>query len=409
MRPALVLALALAAALAGCVSHTDPELADRVRAEVKEWLAAVPLPSVEANGAVSVLRGAGRLEKPPARLVREDFDPSAEEDAKLLEAYLARNAEALADIEKGLEAAEFAYTTDFDRGIRATIPSLAHVRNAMIALNGRGHRARARGDAAQACTEYLKTLRLGASMQGHEFLITRMMASAVESAGFRAIWRIFQTPPPPEVLATLLEGMKTLHGMRQPLAEALDTEYYCFQMTELARAAAGESDFKSDYRKDYEMFRKWREIYGTLDATRYWEIPAEVREGRVEDLLASGETSGADFANVAIPSLTRCYVSAAEVECLWRGAILMGAILLHQAREGALPASLAALGAAVPEAVRTDPFSGKDFVYRIAGEDFWLYGAGANGKDDGGRAPLRFDERSDPDEVLLDAVFHRPR
>jgi hypothetical protein len=61
------------------------------------------------------------------------------------------------------------------------------------------------------------------------------------------------------------------------------------------------------------------------------------------------------------------------------------------------PANLSAF----PKEIRTDPFSGKNFIYRSSSMDFKLYSVGRDGRDDGGET----DEVGvDPDLVLEEAA-----
>lgn|GEM_PF-4150144 len=67
------------------------------------------------------------------------------------------------------------------------------------------------------------------------------------------------------------------------------------------------------------------------------------------------------------------------------------AVRLHRRRTGSYPSSLDALQLGE---TAIDPFSGKPMIYRAdARRGFQLYSIGANGKDDGGRAPYGSDWR----------------
>jgi len=69
-----------------------------------------------------------------------------------------------------------------------------------------------------------------------------------------------------------------------------------------------------------------------------------------------------------------------------RGAAALGLkVLVARKQTGRIPASLAEVASPVP----LDPFSGKEFVYRVLPDGHVVYSVGRDGKDDGG------DERSD--------------
>ena len=56
----------------------------------------------------------------------------------------------------------------------------------------------------------------------------------------------------------------------------------------------------------------------------------------------------------------------------------------YHARSDKWPTSLRAIADLPPE-LRIDPFSNKDFCYRVQGDDMTLYSVSINGQDDGGK------------------------
>jgi len=61
----------------------------------------------------------------------------------------------------------------------------------------------------------------------------------------------------------------------------------------------------------------------------------------------------------------------------------------------------------------TDPFSGSYFVYRCAGNDFYLYSVGQDGKDEVGGGEVPFFENEllfyySGAEAFRDIIFHAP-
>ena len=74
--------------------------------------------------------------------------------------------------------------------------------------------------------------------------------------------------------------------------------------------------------------------------------------------------------------------------------------MAYKDRFGAYPKSLDELRSKLGWKLQTDPFSGKDFVYRRQGKGFLLYSIGENLKDDGGLDPRRGNvKREDADIV----------
>ncbi len=113
------------------------------------------------------------------------------------------------------------------------------------------------------------------------------------------------------------------------------------------------------------------------------------------------------------PSLSRCIVLAAEPEAQRRATHLLYALHIQHNRTGEWPATIGGI-VGVSRAIRTDPFSGKDFCYRIQDGRPLLYSVGFNGKDDGGKHDRYWGERCNTngtEYTATDYVFWpiRPR
>ena len=84
-----------------------------------------------------------------------------------------------------------------------------------------------------------------------------------------------------------------------------------------------------------------------------------------------------------VPALDRAYLLNARNETGRRGTQLAWAVHLFHARNGRWPASLDELPADGSK-MRTDPFSGRDFVYQLTQTVPTIYSSSENGTDDGG-------------------------
>jgi hypothetical protein len=236
-----------------------------------------------------------------------------------------------------------------------------------------------------------------------------MVSHAICRVGLDPLMALLSTPPSsPSEPEAILKALLRLQARRGSLRDGLDGEYFGFQLKELARVAAGESDFRSDFREDYAILKQWRAFYLNANPARFHEAPPEVREQRVEEKLGMADRKDAVFSKVALPSLGKTIVAAACHEAVWRGVLTLAAVRLFQAREGRLPKDLAELGSLVPEDLRTDPFTGKPLLYAPAGESFLLYSAGVNCRDDWGRASFLAHEDSYLLAGQADIVFHKP-
>lgn len=110
-----------------------------------------------------------------------------------------------------------------------------------------------------------------------------------------------------------------------------------------------------------------------------------------------------------LPSLSRVYQLVNRQEASRRATQLTYAIHLHKARTGQWPTSLDDLPLRYTQDVRTDPFSGEDFVYRLTDNGPLLYSTSENGLDDGGSHHRRWGDKNNDDEESDDHVFWPPQ
>jgi hypothetical protein len=107
-------------------------------------------------------------------------------------------------------------------------------------------------------------------------------------------------------------------------------------------------------------------------------------------------------------SVERAYELMRRTEASRRVTQLIYNVELFKARNGRPPASLDELPAEQIAEIRTDPFSSKDFVYRLAESGPVIYSASANGRDDGGVHSPNWGDRDD-ETKSDDYVFWPPQ
>ena len=81
---------------------------------------------------------------------------------------------------------------------------------------------------------------------------------------------------------------------------------------------------------------------------------------------------------------------------------------LFKARNGRYPGSLDELPADNIQHVRTDPYSGQDFAYRVNENGAMIYSLSENGKDDGGVHSPKWGDRGHAPESD-DYIFWPPQ
>jgi hypothetical protein len=171
------------------------------------------------------------------------------------------------------------------------------------------------------------------------------------------------------------------------------------------------SRFVYNYRYDVEIWRKAARIWRSTGPAKYYALPPEARSPEKFRETIGLPLTGiyAILTRLSLPALIRQVDRLAGIETVWRGAIALSAIRLFEAQNGRLPKNLKELGNLVPEEFLIDPFSGKEIVYRLEGNDFCLYSVGLDGVDGNAASGVPyFKEKKSPYD-LQDIIFHAPR
>ncbi len=100
-----------------------------------------------------------------------------------------------------------------------------------------------------------------------------------------------------------------------------------------------------------------------------------------------------EIVKMLIPNLGRAIVLRFRTEALCRGTRLLYELSAFHDKNNAWPDSLDKLPG-VPAAAKTDPFSGKPFIYKRDDDAFTLYSVGINTRDDGGKHDPKFGEKT---------------
>lgn len=199
---------------------------------------------------------------------------------------------------------------------------------------------------------------------------------------------------PEPTMAAALAAIDKLSSDVPPMAMALE----CERGIGRAAFAAGT---RSRKRLDHFYDR-------VLEASR---TPRTQRRARgldpesIEAELGRGDA----VLKLLVPSVGGFLSGADQVQTELDATRLILAVLIHRERTGSLPESLGALAPGLLETLPLDPYSGGAFVYRITpgqGLGFVLYSVGADGRDDGGRAPGPDGSAFSPDTGQgFDAVY----
>ncbi|MFQ5490966.1 MAG: sialidase family protein [Phycisphaerae bacterium] len=173
---------------------------------------------------------------------------------------------------------------------------------------------------------------------------------------------------------------------------------------------------------DDDLFQRIDEM--TLDDAKeavdafdgyYLEMANDFRAGypdvRAADMDAAAEryVHTNALTEALMPSLSRVHALRARAEASRRATQLAYATHLFKARNGRWPASLDELPEHYDPKMRTDPFTGRDLVYRVGEQGPTIYSASENGLDDGGIHSPRWDDEITNPVGSDDHVFWPPQ
>ena len=279
-------------------------------------------------------------------------------------------------------------------------------------------------DAWETCFRSAGHLNQGATLI-EELVSTAERALTNENARWALAHGVFtgdQLEEALDVLRTADPGnpdpMRTVRGEH---AFSMDTAQWMFWPDE----PGGEPHFRDDRvtdllglsEEDKQRLRQTtgqevRDAVQTLD-TYYRELEdafsvgyPEVRAADIQELWERHGTSNA-VTEFVLPSLSRVHSLRTRSETSRRATQLAYATHLYHERHGQWPASLDDLPAEYGYEMRTDPFTGRDFGYRVTEDGPTIYSLSENGIDDGGDHAARWED-SPTESGSDDHVFWPP-
>jgi len=148
----------------------------------------------------------------------------------------------------------------------------------------------------------------------------------------------------------------------------------------------------------------------------YRELAEQMRIGypevRARDLEATESNTinaSPPLTKMMLPSLSRYHKLRTRTEASRRATQLAYATHIYHARNGHWPKSLDELPANMGDTMRIDPFTGRQFGYRVTDEGPTIYSLSENSVDDGGVHSPRWDDKVENDAGSDDYVFWPPQ
>jgi hypothetical protein len=227
-------------------------------------------------------------------------------------------------------------------------------------------------------------------------VIPRLIATAGDALAWDALLRLLGTAEEPAALADRqLAKVIKLCKPRQP-PELL---VFCEHVVDYSTWQQGDrfGDREAEY---IAALDRCAGLMAEHAQTPIWR--AQDLEKRIEECVEEVPRPG--MANLTTPIRLEH-----RLETIRRGTLLTYVLWDHYHDHGKFPRTLDELEAPIVRSIRTDPFSGKDFVYKKRRGTFKLYSVWKNRKDDGGKHQPSEDKEAEGDaRADKDYVFWPP-
>ena len=145
-------------------------------------------------------------------------------------------------------------------------------------------------------------------------------------------------------------------------------------------------------RKDFD---KYYDQVGELSRKPTWEVAAAAREAPGDPFEQGSVKEWNILARMLLPAVGRAHQRYIRAICDRRALRINVALRRYRLKRGRYPRRLAQLAPGLLAKIPLDPFSGKDFIYRLR-RNFWsFHSVGPDGDDDGGRGGRNYEKDGD--------------
>lgn len=368
------------------------------------------------NAAILYLKATNVAEKPKGR-AEECFDYVAMNEwvtDRAFTKWFDSNARALKLIHRAARKpdAEFpVFGEDDEPAYEILLPHLAPMRHFARLLSCEGKRYEYKKDASRALESYFAITSLAEHIHdSNAMLVSDLVARACHGIRNHAVERCLANKPlSEEDLRRVIEHYEHVAESYMTLAECLEREKCCEDSMvdeimrdprkgarEVAQVLAGPGEspalssqeqqslarlietqgaqMKAAYERDYAALKRWSKLPA-------WQA---LRPGHDWDAYMSRVPATSVFSRMLLKSLGRAKTAFARNEAEAGGILIVAAIKLYEKKNGRPPSALSELKGDCISELPKDPFSGRDFVYKVRGNDWILYSVWENLTDDGG-------------------------
>lgn len=322
---------------------------------------------------------------------------------RAIRGYLADHAEILELLHKAAALDECKFELDFTKGPGMLLPHLSKLRQGgrLLALEAI---ERTEGGKADAAADSLVAgLRLGEHLRREPLLISALVRIAADAIAVGQMERWASRAKPSVQALERVEAAVAAAGDRRIIERAMMGER-CFGIDiydnyvlkpgggEMLGAFGGEGPMLAPH-----ILRLIPDAYFKGDMACYLDIMndyvAAARKPYPGNYLA-GARVGQELdqrippyyfvARMILPALSRMFGTGQKHLARCDSARVALAALRYRAKQGRLPAGLAALVPGFLPAMPPDPFDGKPLRYKADAAGLTVYAVGEDGKDDGG-------------------------
>lgn len=299
------------------------------------------------------------------------------------------------------------------------LPTLQPHRQLCRALIAEGYQAWQKGDRKTLIANAVTVIRSGQHLDNTPILIQRLVGVNAQVMGYEALREALKLSDNPDQSAQ--DVLVQLHQVkvspvRDPFARALlgerlSTCDWCQRLFVAGAkpgtwslyapfvAGAMSEELKSMLGDEFERFSKdltklpaigfdatLREVNACYDQIEQWSAkPYAAPAGQTDRINKRIKNNPNPIVRTFVSDMSRARILDDHADAAGRATRLLALMLANYGATGNYPASLDQLKSPELEQLKTDPFSGRDFVYKKQAIAFTLYSAGENFKDDGGR------------------------
>ncbi len=306
--------------------------------------------------------------------------------------------------------------------LEIALPELSSIRSVARLLHYEGLLAASAGEAETATRNAVALVRASAHLQTQPFIISYLVGIAVEALGqdllaqipvlaaekadYAAILKRLRTANPPIRRPTRQfesERLTFLDGV-QRYAQDTDGDGKIDRIAPAQALGGGKGFALAAPQTLEELLADAKPLYDRLVALPS-EPPATVRAAG-EKIVADARVGGASLQAILLPSLGRAVELHYRAAATRSGTRLLLCLHAFKQTNGRWPNDLKEALSGESAAILKDPFSGKDFVYKLVDGQPLLYSVGHDGKDDGGKRAA--DGKQFNESEPCDAVFWPP-